>query len=485
MRTPTELPPFAAGPMARAVLPPPSQRTPHERAALGRAARRHRPRSSAGSWQPSPDRADPVDILEHQARTRVVDLVPIRYGRMSASPFAFFRGAAAVMAADLGSHATSGLRVQLCGDAHLANFGGFAAPDRRVIFDINDFDESHPGPFEWDLQRLGASLEIASRELGLDDGRRGAVVRRAARRYRSTMADFAAMTDLDVWYLRLNAETMQALFGPEVHRKVMRHLERSIDATKAKDRFKALDRLTHQVDGRLRFVSDPPLLVPADEVFAGVDGRWLYEALLGLLRSYRRSLPPAGKRLADSYRFVDMARKVVGVGSVGTRCWVVLMTGRDEGDPLILQVKEAESSVLEPFVGSSAFTNHGQRVVVGQRLMQAAGDVFLGWDRGSGADGVTRDFYVRQLWDWKASADVATMTPAVLAVYGEMCAWSLARAHARTGDRIAIAAYLGTSDTFDRALARFAAGYADQNEKDHQRLVEAISSGRVDALRGV
>jgi uncharacterized protein (DUF2252 family) len=462
--------------------------SPAARAARGKEARKRRPRSSLGRWAPASDRPDPIGLLEEQAATRVPELVPIRYGRMAASPFAFFRGAAAVMSWDLSQDASSGLEVQLCGDAHLSNFGGFAAPDRRLVFDINDFDETHPGPFEWDLQRLAASVEIAGRASGMEAGDRDGAVRSAARSYRRAIRVFAGQTNLDVWSARLHAEDLPDFVGEDASAALvedaMARLGRAAAKAKRKDRFKALARLTQQSEGELRFVSDPPLLVPVEEL-VDVDAEMLEKTMLDLIVHYRATLLDRDRVLLDQYTYRHIARKVVGVGSVGTRAWVLLLTGRDDDDPLFLQVKQAEASVLERFTRPSTFENHGQRVVVGQRLMQAASDVFLGWDRFSGQDGVTRDFYLRQLWDWKASADIGSMSPSLLAVYSAVCGWTLARAHARTGDRIAIASYLGGSSTFDQALASFASGYADRNEHDHGRLVDAIASGRLDAQEGI
>jgi uncharacterized protein (DUF2252 family) len=461
------------------------QSTPEERAAAGKAARAGRPRTSMAEWAPPADRPDPVEILEAQARTRVPDLVPIRNARMASSPFAFYRGAAAVMAHDLGSDGSSGLRVQLCGDAHLVNFGGFAAPDRRLVFDINDFDETLPGPFEWDLQRLAASIEVAGRGRDFSRATRTAAVRRCAAAYRRAMHTFAALTDLELWYQRLDIDRIEQMVGGELGGQVRKQFERTVARAQSKDRFRALTRLTHRVDGELRFVSEPPLLVPAEELAASASLGDIDRAIPRLLGQYRETLATSDRYLLDRYAYRRAARKVVGVGSVGTRCWVVLLIGRDENDPLFLQVKEAGPSVLEPFAGPSKWGSHGERVVVGQDLMQAASDILLGWIRSTGLDGSVRDFYVRQLWDWKASADVSSMNPDALGVYSELCGWTVARAHARTGDRIALAAYVGNSDTFDRSLASYAATYADVNERDHAALVEAISAGRVPARPGI
>ena len=450
-----------------------------ERAATGKAARSEVRRSSHGKWEPSEDRADPVAILERQAASRVPELVPIRYGRMSASPFAFFRGAAAVMSADLATTPVSGLRVQACGDAHLSNFGAFAAPDRRLVFDLNDFDESLPGPWEWDVKRLTASFVIAGRENGFKRRERGVAVREAARSYRDSMRAFASQGSLDVWYARLDVESVMGEI--EAEPKLTKQVRKGVAKARAKDSTRALEKLTHVVDGELRVLADPPLIVPAEELMAADETRDLEETLLQMLDSYRASLPADRQHLLDGYRFRHLARKVVGVGSVGTRASIVLMTGADDADPLFLQAKEAEASVLEPYAGASRFENHGQRVVEGQRLMQAASDIFLGWCPAVGFDGQQRDFYVRQLWDWKRSVEIERLTPHGLELYARMCGWTLARAHARSGDRIAIAAYLGAGDAFDTAIAEFSESYADQSERDHAALVAAIDAGRIES----
>jgi uncharacterized protein (DUF2252 family) len=450
-----------------------------ERAASGRAARSGARRSSHAAWEPPEGRADPLAILERQARSRVPELVPIRYGRMAASPFAFFRGAAAVMAADLAGTPVSGLRAQACGDAHLSNFGAFAAPDRRLVFDLNDFDESLPGPWEWDVKRLAASFAIAGRENGFKRRERDAAVLEAARSYRDSMRAFAGQGNLDVWYARFDVEAVMGEI--EAEPELSKQVRRGVAKAQAKDSMRALEKLTHVVDGELRILADPPLIVPAEELMAAEETRDLEQVLLAVLDSYRESLPADRQHLLDGYRFRHMARKVVGVGSVGTRAWIVLLTGGEDSDPLFLQAKEAEASVLEPYAGASRFDNHGQRVVEGQRLMQAASDIFLGWCPAVGLDGGRRDFYVRQLWDWKRSVEVERLTPHSLQLYARMCGWTLARAHARSGDRIAIAAYLGGGSAFDSAIAEFSERYADQSERDHAALVEAIGSGRIAA----
>jgi uncharacterized protein (DUF2252 family) len=458
-----------------------------ERAERGKGARRDVPRSIHGEWAPASDRSDPIALLEEQAASRVPELVPIRYGRMAASPFAFFRGAANVMASDLADMPTSGITVQLCGDAHLSNFGGFAAPDRRLLFDLNDFDETLPGPWEWDVKRLAASLAIAGRQRELGTPERRQVVAGAVRGYRDAMRAFAKLRNLDLWYSRVDVEAALAEVEHRLDRDTLQRVQRNTAKARRKDSLRAFSKLTHVVDGEPRLVSDPPLIVPAAELADayGVDREALHERIRELLRAYLGTLPPAVRRLVESYRYVDLAHKVVGVGSVGTRAWIVLMLGRDDDDPLFLQVKEAQRSALEPFTRRSAYRNQGQRVVQGQRLMQTAGDIMLGWIHTVGLDGHERDFYIRQLWDWKASADVDAMDPTALELYGGLCGATLARAHARSGDRIAIAAYLGGGDRFDRAIADFAETYADQNERDHAALVHAVETGKVEAEAGV
>jgi uncharacterized protein (DUF2252 family) len=448
---------------------------------LGRAARQRLPRSEHARWEPAPDRADPIATLERQAQTRTPELVPVRYGRMMRSPFAFFRGAAAIMAADLAATPVSGLRAQLCGDAHLGNFGTFAAPDRSLVFDLNDFDETLPGPWECDVKRLAASFAVAGRDRGFDAGAQRDVVAAGVGGYRSAMRSFAGMRTMDVWYARLDVDREFAEWSEKLDAQHRKGLDRAIAKARRKNSLRALSKLTYEVSGRPRIVSDPPLIVPIDELLGIDDAEAEVARLQELLRDYRRSLPHDIQQLAAGYEPVDLAHKVVGVGSVGTRAWIVLLFGRDQADPLFLQVKEAQPSVLEPFAGRSRARNEGRRVVQGQRLMQAAGDVFLGWLRVEKdlRDGRRRDYYVRQLWDAKASVPIDLMSASEMATYAEICGWTLARAHARSGDRAAIAAYLGKSDRFDQALATFAATYADQNERDHEALVAAVDSGRI------
>jgi uncharacterized protein (DUF2252 family) len=464
--------------------------TPHaslaERVAHGKAARGRAPRSSHAAHEPAAGRPDPVDLLERGAASRLPDLVPIRYGRMLVSPFAFFRGAAMIMASDLATSPASGLHAQLCGDAHLSNFGVFASPERRLVFDINDFDETLQGPWEWDVKRLAASLAVVGRENEHTPRQRRAIVSGAVAEYRNTMRSFAGMRNLDVWYARLEVdEAMEALGRPET-RKAFERSERALAGAHTRDSLQPYDKLMHVVDGRPRIVSHPPLVESIDELVAGADRDRLLGTLHHVLRSYRRTLQFDRRVLLEGFRLVDVARRVVGVGSVGTRSWIALLLGRDPGDPLFLQLKEAQPSVLEGFAGRGGREASGERVVNGQHLMQASSDIFLGWCRvRDGVDGNERDYYGRQLRDWKGSADVDAMGPRAMAIHARMCGWTLARAHARSGDRVAIAAYLGSGDGFDRAIATFAEAYADQNERDYRALVDAVDGGRIRAVTGV
>lgn len=456
--------------------------SPEERAALGKAARKMTPRSGHGEWSSGNRTTTPLALLLEQETSRVPELVPIRHGRMAASPFAYYRGAALPMAADLATIPSSGLTVQLCGDAHLSNFGGFASPERSMLFDVNDFDETAPGPFEWDIKRLAASLEIAGRSRGFDGALNRQTVLRAVRTYRETMRFFARQHKLDIWYAKLDIEEVVRLWGEEAGSRGLKRLEQSATKAESRDRMKAANKLTTLVDGELRFRSDPPILVPVEELYDDVnDVESVRSVVFDALRFYRSTLTSDRGQLFDEYRYSALARKVVGVGSVGTRCWVALFIGQDNDDPLILQVKEAEASVLERFTDIEPETIHGKRVVEGQRLMQAASDIFLGWERHVSADGVTRDFYIRQLWDWKASGDIESIDPDLLVIYASMCAWTLARAHARSGDEIAIGAYLGSGDVFDESVADFAVAYADQNDADYSAFVAAIRDGRIPA----
>ena len=461
--------------------------TPAERVARGKAARAEVPRDSHAVFDPPKDRPDPIALLEEQAQTRVPELVPIRWGRMMVSPFTYYRGAALPMASDLATTPVSGLAVQACGDAHLSNFGLFGSAERRLVFDVNDFDETLPGPWEWDVKRLAASLEVAARENGFPTKQRREVVLAAVSRYRQAMRQFAGMTDLDVWYASADVTALRAQFDSRLQERQRKALDKGLTKARTRDSMQSLAKLTRMVDGQRRIISDPPLLVPVEELIPAETARADLEGeLANLVGKYQRTLETDRRYLLQQFEFCDMARKVVGVGSVGTRCWIVLMLGRDESDPLFLQVKEAEASVLSRFVGTSKYANQGQRVVAGQRLMQAASDIFLGWQRiEAGFDGRSRDFYVRQLRDWKLSVEVEFLRPEGLQLYAALCGWTLARAHARSGDRIAIGAYLGGTDVFDRAIAKFATAYADQNERDHRALLDAVKSGRIIAEQGL
>jgi uncharacterized protein (DUF2252 family) len=456
------------------------------RAARGKAARGRVPRSSLAAWEPPAGRRDPVEILEEQSRLRVPELVPIRYGRMLLSPFAFFRGAAAVMASDLADAPRTGLEVQLLGDAHLGNFGVFAAPDRRLVFGANDFDETLPGPFEWDVKRLAASFAVVGRDRGLSDSERRAVGLAAARTYRRAMLDFAGAPALDVWYARIEVDRVVARWRREVRTKDLQRLERRLALRRAKDHLHAFGRLTEVVDGERRIVRDPPLIVPIEDLAPHAESERIAASIRAVLASYRRTLLDDRRRLLERFRYAHAARKVVGVGSVGTRVWILLLLGDRNDDVLFLQLKEAQASALEPYLGRSAFHDHGRRVVEGQRLTQPALDVMLGWTQAEDVDGSgeQRDYYVRQLWDGKARANVERMDARTLEVYAEVCGWSLAHAHARSGDPVAIAAYLGRGRAFDDALATFAEAYADRDELDFAALGRAAAEGRIPVVTG-
>jgi uncharacterized protein (DUF2252 family) len=457
-----------------------------ERAAKGKAARAAVPRSSHAAFDPPAGRPDPVALLEEQGRSRVPELVPIRYGRMLASPFSYFRGAALPMAADLATMPISGLTVQACGDAHLSNFGMYASPERKLLFDVNDFDETLPGPWEWDVKRLAASLEVAARENGFGRKDRRQIVLAAVGRYRMAMRRLADMNNLDIWYIDVDVQDFQRQFAGQMNARQRQTVEAAMAKARAHDSKQALDKLCASQDGQPRIVADPPLVVPIMDLLPEqVDRAGMETELDVLIGEYRRTVQSDRRVLLEQYDFVDMARKVVGVGSVGTRCWIALMLGRDDKDPLFLQIKEAQTSVLSPYLGASEYANQGERVVAGQRLMQAASDIFLGWQRTTGLDGQYRDFYVRQLRDWKFSFPIEAMSPQGLQMYAAVCGGTLARAHARSGDRIAIASYLGGADVFDRAIADFASAYADQNQRDYDALAQAAASGRVTAERGV
>ncbi len=461
-----------------------------ERVARGRAARTEAPRSAHGRWAPAPDRPDPVALLEEQAASRVPMLVPIRHGRMLVSPFTFYRGAALIMASDLAGTPVSGVTVQLCGDAHLSNFGLFGTPERQMIFDINDFDETLPGPWEWDIKRLAASFEIMGRDRGFSPADRRAIVMAGVAEYRERMRQAAGMGGLEAWYDHLEVGMLLKLVRQQVRVKGVtkaeaRALKRDVTKAYARDNTRVLTKRAAEIDGELRIVADPPLIIPIEDLIEpGSEWEDPVPLIKKLLSAYRRTLGTHQHPL-EEYRYVHTAYKMVGVGSVGTRCYIVLMLGRDHNDPLFLQTKEAQASVLERFLGKSTYAHHGQRVVSGQRLMQAATDIFLGWVRIRGIDGVSRDYYVRQFHDWKGSADIDSMLVPGAALYARICGATLARAHARWGDRIAVASYLGKGDTFDRAIAAFSASYADQNEKDYEAFVAAVRSGRLAAQTGL
>jgi uncharacterized protein (DUF2252 family) len=448
----------------------------------GKRARELAPRGSHVEWHPAAERPDPVELLEAQAADRVEELVPIRYGRMLASPFAFYRGAAAVMAEDLGETPRSGITVQLCGDAHLSNFGGFAAPDRRLMFDINDFDETLPGPWEWDVKRLVASLEIAGRDREFGRKQRVLAVKSAATEYREQMRRLAKMGNLAAWYERVDLDLIRDRFADAVEEEVVAGFDRNLAKARRKTSERAFSNLAREIDGEIRIISDPPLIMPLTELLGAEALESAEVEIRRMYAEYRSTLPQGLRKLLDRYRFADAARKVVGVGSVGTRAWIVLLIGRDHGDPLFLQIKEAQRSVLEPHLARSIYSRQGRRVVEGQRLVQAAGDMLLGWMSVTGFDGQRRDFYVRQLWDAKGSVRIEGMTPRTMAIYARLCGGVLANAHSRSGDRVAIASYLGGGDHFDRAMVEFAARYADQNETDYAALREAVDSGRIRAV---
>jgi uncharacterized protein (DUF2252 family) len=460
--------------------------TVEERTARGKAARAEVPRSSHGVFEPPSNRVDPVELLDQQAQTRVPELVPIRYGRMLVSPFTFYRGAARIMAHDLAATPRSGLTVQSCGDAHLSNFGVFASPDRRLVFDINDFDETLPGPWEWDVKRLAVSMLIAARDNGFRAKDQQQIVLGAVSQYRTAMREFAGQTNLEVWYARLEIETLLQERSAELQPRAVKRTEKTLAKARSRDSMTAFSKLCQSSNGSVRIIDQSPLIVPIDGLALGQSRTAIIEELHGLIRVYRESLEFDRRSLLEQFNLVDFARKVVGVGSVGTRAWIALFLGRDNDDPLLLQMKEAEASVLEEFLGPSEFKNHGERVVTGQRLMQASSDIFLGWVHvPSGLDGQARDFYARQLKDWKGSAEIDQMLPEGMTIYGRLCGWTLARAHARSGDRIAIASYLGKGDAFDRAILDFSQAYAEQNDRDYQALVDAVKSGRITAQTGL
>jgi uncharacterized protein (DUF2252 family) len=458
-----------------------------ERIAHGKAARAEVPRSSHGSFEPSSARPDPIELLERQAQTRVPELVPIRYGRMLVSPFTFYRGAAMIMAHDLAATPRSGIDVQCCGDAHLSNFGLFASPERELVFDLNDFDETLRGPWEWDVKRLAASMLIAARDNSFSIKDQDRIVLTTVSQYRTAMATFAGMGNMEVWYSQLDVDRVIREFGSQYKRRIVKQTEKTVAKARTRDSMSAFSKLTHVVDGEVRIVDQAPLIVPIDRLGLGDRERdEVFAVLHGLMREYRGTLEFSRRVLLEQFELVDFARKVVGVGSVGTRAWIALLLGRDGQDPLFLQIKQAEASVLEEFLGPSEFSNHGERVVTGQRLMQATSDIFLGWVHVTeDVGGESRDFYGRQLKDWKGSAETEQMIPAGMAAYGRLCGWTLARAHARSGDRVAIASYLGNGDRFDRAILKFSRAYAEQNERDYTRLQDAVKSGRITAQTGL
>jgi uncharacterized protein (DUF2252 family) len=440
-----------------------------DRRASGRALRERVPHAAHADPGSPASARDPVAMLEEQAASRHDDLVPIRYARMAASPFGFLRGAAAIMAFDLGSTPTTGLRVQACGDAHVRNFGKFATPERNLVFSINDFDETLPAPWEWDVKRLGASLYLVASEHGFKESKCRETVLTALRSYRERMARYASMRTLDLWYDHTSVDDVIAHF-PKKHRA---RVERDVETASRKDHRRAIARYTRGDDGALRFVDDPPLVVHLDDTKYGLDD---VEAMLD---DYAASLPDDRRALVGRYRVLDVAHRVGGVGSVGTRCWICLMEASDhpKGDRIILQVKEAQTSVLEPYAGASSIGQHGRRVVAGQRLSQGASDIFLGWCEGP----TGRQYYVRQLWDSKGRSDLLAMDHRNLTYHGALCGWALARSHARSGDAVQMAGYLGTGDAFDRAVATYSAEYTRTTRQDHACLLEAIASGVVTA----
>jgi uncharacterized protein (DUF2252 family) len=442
------------------------------------------PLESHAEFRPARGR-DPVGLLLGQAASRVPELVPVRHGRMLVSPFTYYRGAALPMAADLAGTPASGLRVQLCGDAHLSNFGAFASPERNLVFDVNDFDETLPGPFEWDVKRLAASLTVAGRDNGFTAKACRKITLAAGEGYRTAMREFAQLSFLEVWYACLDVEPALAEVKSQIDAKRLKKLEKMLAKAHTKDSTSALAKLTAEIDGERQIVSDPPTIVPIEELFADMQADEIYEQVRSVLGKYRRTLPTDLRHLLSEFTLVHVARKVVGVGSVGTRAWIALLDAADGVEPLVLQAKEAQPSVLAEYAGRSQYKNEGERVVAGQHLMQAQSDIFLGWTRITGPDGANRDFYVRQLRDWKFSMPIEVMVPAGLAVYARLCGWTLARAHARSGDRVALAAYLGHSAKFDHAIADFAETYADQNELDYAAFQAAVKDGKAEAVTGI
>jgi uncharacterized protein (DUF2252 family) len=449
-----------------------------QRAARGKAARANVRRRSHAELSLVDDR-DPIALLVEQERSRVAKLLPLRHARMAVSPFTFFRGAAAVMAADLAGTPVSGLHAQLCGDAHVTNFGVFATPERRLVFDLNDFDETYPGPWEWDVKRFATSIEIACRDNGFSRADRRDCVLEGVRAYREAMAEFAAEGNLEVWYAHLDAERALAAYDHELDARERKRGKKALAKARARDSVSALAKLSEPIDGVRQFISDPPRTIPLRDL-APVECETIQRRIAGVIEHYADTLGPGPRHLFGQYRFVELAHKVVGVGSVGTRCWIALFVGRDPDDPLILQIKEAQLSVLQPYVRGPD-RHHGERVVTGQRIMQAYGDILLGWTTGIDEHGRPCDYYVRQLHDWKGSFKLSGMSPTAMSLYVRGCGWTLARAHACSGDRVAIAGYLGRGDVFDEAVADYAAAYADVSERDHAAFVAAIQSGRLAA----
>jgi uncharacterized protein (DUF2252 family) len=469
----------------RAALAPTGEHASRsDRVAQGKDARAVTPLDAHAEIGPDRSR-DPVGLLLGQAKSRVPELVPIRHGRMLVSPFTYYRGAALPMTADLATTPVSGLRVQLCGDAHLSNFGAFASPERRLVFDVNDFDETLPGPFEWDVKRLAASFAIAGRDNGYSAKVRRRLAVAVGDSYRTAMRDFAGRSLMEVWYARLDADRAVEQFRSQIKAKRFNKTQAMVAKAHTHDSMQVMDKLTTMVDGRRAIISDPPTIVPVEEVFADIEADAVYDLIRSVLAKYRRSMQSDRRHLLDQFSLERVARKVVGVGSVGTRAWIQLMAAGDGEEPLFLQAKEAQPSVLAEYCGRSQYANQGERVVAGQHLMQAESDIFLGWTRVPGPDGVDRDYYVRQLKDWKFSVPIEQMRPKGMAVYAGLCGWTLARAHARSGDRIALAAYLGGSDAFDHAIAEFAEAYADRNEHDYAALRDAVQAGRAEAIYGV
>ena len=461
------------------------QRTPEERKAHGLELREQYPLDTHSVWEAPADRPDPVALLKEQGESRVQELLPLRYERMSVSAFTFYRGGALIMASDLSHTPTTGIEVQACGDAHISNFGFFNSPERHTVFDINDFDETTRGPWEWDVKRLATSVEICGRGRGFSDKDRKRAVRACVRGYREAMTAFSQMGHLDVWYGHLNVDVLMAQFSDKVTKGQRKSAEKFVGKAKAKNSARAITKLTEVVDGELRIISDPPVIVPLRDLMQDQRGSGKFdevdiERLVRLsLTEYRHTLSEDKRRLIDLYHGVDIAHKVVGVGSVGTRAIIVVLEGADRNDPLVLQIKEAQESVLERYCGKSKYSQHGQRVVEGQRAIQSASDMFLGWCRLLDEDGRPKDFYVRQLWDGKGSIDLTAIDEERLVMLSKICGWTLAHAHARTGDRFEIAGYLGEEKDFDKAIAKFAVAYADQNEADYARFMQALEAGEL------